>query len=69
VAKERLRFADTLGGRLDERLREALRTLAPNGQPVPAQRLATAQSIARAAAADLRAVAAGAPDAAVRGPL
>ncbi|WP_426513574.1 sensor histidine kinase [Dactylosporangium sp. McL0621] len=69
VAKERLRFADTLGGRLDERLREALRTLAPNGQPLPAQRLATAQSLARAAAADLRAVAAGSHDVAVRDPL
>jgi signal transduction histidine kinase len=53
VARERLRFADQLGERLGDRLHRVLETLASSD----ARHIASALEQARAAAADLRAVA------------
>jgi len=64
VVRERLRFADTIGGRLGERMHDVLRALAPDGRPPDARRLQAARDLARAAAADLRSMAAAEPPAA-----
>jgi two-component system sensor histidine kinase DesK len=61
IARERLRFADTLAGRLGERLHGVLRSLTPNGEPPDARDLVAARDLARAAAADLRSMAAADP--------